>query len=81
MLLFTHTFASKNMPMSLTIKDIARAAGVAPSTVSRALSDHPSIPAETATRIKHLASELGYLPSAVARGLKTNRSRALGVIA
>ncbi len=66
--------------MSLTIKDIARAAGVAPSTVSRALSDHPSIPAETATRIKHLASELGYLPSAVARGLKTNRSRALGVI-
>lgn len=63
-----------------TIYDIAQKAGVAPSTVSRALQDHPRIGAETRARIQALAKEMGYVPSAVARGLKTNRSCVLGVI-
>lgn len=66
--------------MAITIKDIAKIAGVSHSTVSRALSGHAGIPVDTRERIKKIASELGYVPSAVARGLKTNRSRALGVI-
>lgn len=66
--------------MPTTIKDIARIAKVSHSTVSRALSGHPGIPAETTSRIRQIASDLGYIPSAVARGLKTNRSHALGVI-
>ncbi len=66
--------------MAVTIKDIARVAQVSHSTVSRALSGHQGIPAETAERIKKIASELGYVPSAVARGLKTSRSQALGII-
>jgi len=66
--------------MTITIKDIAKKAGVSHSTVSRALSEHPSIPNETADRIKNIAADLGYVPSAVARGLKTSRSNALGVI-
>jgi DNA-binding LacI/PurR family transcriptional regulator len=66
--------------VAITIKDIAKIAEVSHSTVSRALSGHPGIPAETAERIKKLASDLGYVPSVVARGLKTNRSQALGVI-
>lgn len=66
--------------MAITIKDVARAAGVSHSTVSRALRDHPAIARETAARIKKIAAELGYVPSAVARGLKTSRSQALGVI-
>ena len=66
--------------MSVTIKDIARVAAVSHSTVSRALSGHTGIPEETAQRIKKIASDLGYVPSAVARGLKTSRSQALGAI-
>ena len=66
--------------MAVTIKDIAKRAGVSHSTVSRALSENPSIPKTTADRIKKIAADLGYVPSAVARGLKTSRSNALGVI-
>jgi DNA-binding LacI/PurR family transcriptional regulator len=63
-----------------TIYDIAKKANVSPSTVSRALQDHPRIGAETKARIQTLAKEMGYVPSAVARGLKTSRSNVLGVI-
>jgi LacI family transcriptional regulator len=47
--------------MAISIKDIAKAAGVAHSTVSRALSDHPRISQETKDRIRRLAEEMGYL--------------------
>jgi DNA-binding LacI/PurR family transcriptional regulator len=66
--------------MTITIKDIARTAKVSHSTVSRALGDHPGIPPETTARIKKIAVQMGYVPSAMARGLKTNRSQVLGVI-
>jgi DNA-binding LacI/PurR family transcriptional regulator len=66
--------------MPTTIKDIARQAGVAHTTVSRALRDSPLISAKTTERIKTIAEELGYHPSVAARSLKTNRSQALGVI-
>jgi LacI family transcriptional regulator/LacI family repressor for deo operon, udp, cdd, tsx, nupC, and nupG len=66
--------------VAVTIKDIARLAGVTHSTVSRALHGNPAIAAETASRIKQIANDLGYVPSAVARGLKTNRSNAIGII-
>lgn len=66
--------------MNITIKDIARAAGVSHPTVSRALNDHPAISKATSERIKKLAAEMGYIPNAAARGLKTNRTKALGVI-
>jgi DNA-binding LacI/PurR family transcriptional regulator len=66
--------------MTITIKDIARAAKVSHSTVSRALSGNSGIPEKTAERIKKIALQMGYVPSAVARGLKTNRSQVLGVI-
>ncbi len=66
--------------MSITIKDIARTAGVSHATVSRALNDHPALSAKTTDKIKRLASKMGYVPNASARGLKTRRSRVLGVI-
>ena len=66
--------------MAVTIKDIAQKAGVSHTTVSRALRGSPLISSETSERIEKIAAELGYVPNTVARGLKTSRSGALGVI-
>jgi DNA-binding LacI/PurR family transcriptional regulator len=65
----------------VSIVDIARIAQVAPSTVSRALQDHPRISPERRAEIQALAEQLGYRPSQVARGLVTGRTRTLGVVA
>jgi len=64
----------------VTIKDIAKEAGVSHSTVSRALRGSSLISKETTKHIQETAQELGYLPSTAAQSLKTNRSQALGVI-
>jgi DNA-binding LacI/PurR family transcriptional regulator len=66
--------------MKVSIKDVAKAAGVSHSTVSRALSNSPLIPAITRRRVERIAKKLGYTPNAIARGLVTQHSRAIGVI-
>lgn len=66
--------------MDVTIKDIAREAGVTHTTVSRALRGSSLISVETSERIHQIAAAMGYQPSAAARSLKTNRSQVLGVI-
>jgi len=64
----------------VTIKDIARILGIAPSTVSRALQDHPDISGETKRQVSELAARLKYQPNVVAQGLKFRRSNTIGVI-
>jgi DNA-binding LacI/PurR family transcriptional regulator len=66
--------------MAVTIKDIAKRAGVTHSTVSRALRGNTLISPQTSARIRKIAAEMGYQPDAAARSLKTNRSQVLGVI-
>lgn len=66
--------------MVVTIKDVAKKAGVAHTTVSRALRGSPLISPATTERVRQIATEMGYQPSAAARSLKTNRSQVLGVI-
>ena len=73
-------FNKLNNFRSITIKELARQAGVSHSTVSRALHNHPALAQETIERIQQLARELNYVPSHSARSLKTNRSHMLGVI-
>ena len=63
-----------------SIKDIARLARVSHSTVSRALKSSPLINPETADRVKRIAREVGYRPSAVARGLVTRHTMMIGVV-
>ena len=66
--------------MSVSIKDIARIAGVSHSTVSRALSHSPLVNVETAERIRQLADEMGYTPSAIGRSLVTRRTQTIGLV-
>lgn len=66
--------------MAVSIKDIARLAGVSHSTVSRALRNSPLIPERTARRIQQIAREHGYSASAVARSLVTRKTQIIGVV-
>lgn len=66
--------------MRVSIKDIAKAARVSHSTVSRALSDSSLVNAETKARIHQLAHEMGYSPDAIARSLVTQQTRTVGVV-
>lgn len=66
--------------MPVSIYDIAKEANVSPSTVSRALQDHPYIGEKTKARIQNLAREMGYIPSAVAQSLVTNKTWTIGVV-
>ncbi|MBC7327745.1 LacI family DNA-binding transcriptional regulator [bacterium] len=66
--------------MKITIKEIAKELGVSPSTVSRALRNHPAISEGTKKRVRETAERLGYRPNALARGLATRRSKTIGLI-
>ncbi len=66
----------------VTLRDVARRAGVHPATASRALSPETRIlvSEETARRVLAAASALGYRPNPVARSLRTRRSHSVGVL-
>jgi DNA-binding LacI/PurR family transcriptional regulator len=66
--------------VTVSIKDIARVAGVSHSTVSRALSGSPLVSEDTRARIERLAREMGYSPDAQARSLVMGRTQTLGVV-
>ncbi|SDN95938.1 transcriptional regulator, LacI family [Paenibacillus sp. yr247] len=64
----------------ITIKDLARTAGVSVTTVSRALNGYNDVSEETRRKIKRVAEELNYRPNVIARSLVTKKSRTIGVI-
>lgn len=61
-------------------RDVAAAAGVAQSTVSRVLSGHPTVRPETRNRVLAAAKELGYVRSAAARSLRGGRTNLIGLL-
>jgi LacI family transcriptional regulator len=63
-----------------TIVDIAQALGVSPSTVSRALKDHPYISQATKDKVKKMAVKLGYRRNTLAAGLRNRHSNTIGLI-
>lgn len=63
-----------------TIKDIANLANVAPSTVSYVINGTKNVRPETEKRIRDAIEALKYTPNQIARSLKTNQSKIIGVI-
>lgn len=68
------------MRAKTTIKDVAKYAGVVPSTVSRALSNHPDVSQDTRTRVLDAISALGYQPDRAARSFRTGRTQSISLI-
>jgi DNA-binding LacI/PurR family transcriptional regulator len=65
-----------------TLKDIAARAGVSVSTVSYALNDASTVAlsADTRTRVRRIAKEIGYIPNSLAQSLRSRTSRSIGML-
>lgn len=66
--------------MGVTLRDVAARAGVSPSAVSRTFTAGASVSAATRAKVERAAAELGYLPSFLASGLSTGRTKLIGLI-
>lgn len=65
---------------NITLKDVAKAAGVSYATVSRALSGSSQIGSETRERVLKLCDEMGYTTNFVARSMVTKRTNLIGLV-
>lgn len=63
-----------------TLKTVAKATGLAVTTVSRALNDAPEIAKKTRERVHRVASELGYVPDRAALRLRTGRTNVISLV-
>src|SRR5918998_3763344 len=64
----------------VTLRDVAREAGVSIKTVSRVVNKEPEVNEATAARVAGVVERLGYRPNELARGLKGSRSRTIGLV-
>jgi DNA-binding LacI/PurR family transcriptional regulator len=64
----------------VTIKDLAEELGISPSTVSKALKNHPDISQETRKKVNDLAKLWNYYPNPIALSLRNSRTRTIGLI-
>jgi LacI family transcriptional regulator len=63
-----------------TIRDVARLAGVSTMTVSRVVNSSGYTSTETRARVERAIAELGYVPNALARHLRSNRTRTIALV-
>ena len=73
-------YKNRECDLMVTIKDVAKATGVAPSTVSRVIADNPRISIETKKKVRKAMKEMGYYPNINARNLVAKTSKSIGVI-
>lgn len=66
--------------MAASIKDVAREAGVSIATVSRVLNDVDVVNEDTKKKVLEAIKKLGYRPNIVARSLKTQRTKTIGIL-
>ncbi len=66
--------------MSVTLRSVARLAGVSTSTASRALSGHVSVRPDTRAKVTAAASTLRYHPNRMAQSLRTRRTGLIGLV-
>ncbi|MGD7045258.1 LacI family DNA-binding transcriptional regulator [Jeotgalibacillus proteolyticus] len=66
--------------MSITIKDVAKHANVAPSTVSRVIANNPRISDKTKEKVRAAMKELGYHPNFIARSLANQSTQVIGLV-
>jgi DNA-binding LacI/PurR family transcriptional regulator len=64
----------------VSIKDIAKAAGVSYSTVSRALNDSPLISQPVRDHVQEIAKSMGYTPNALAQSLQSHQTNSVGLV-
>lgn len=65
---------------STTLADVAKLAGVSPSTVSRVIANNPKISENTKKKVLKCMKEIGYYPNAIAQSLAKNRTGNIGII-
>jgi LacI family transcriptional regulator len=65
---------------TITIEDVARAAGVSVSTVSRVLNGKDDVAEQTIVKVQTLVHEMGYASSLAARGMRSHRTNVIGLI-
>ncbi len=65
----------------ITIYDIAKEAGVSPSTVSRVLTNNVNVRAEKKEKIQKIIDKYNFKPNALAKGLSDTKSKVIGVLA
>jgi LacI family transcriptional regulator len=68
------------LDMAVRLKDIAARAGVSLMTASKAMRDASDVSAQTRTRIRLLAQQMGYVPNSMAQGLRNRTTRLLGLV-
>ncbi|MBN1977636.1 MAG: LacI family DNA-binding transcriptional regulator [Anaerolineae bacterium] len=66
---------------SITIQDVAKAAGVSVSTVSRVLNDKDDVAEATYEKVQHTIAEMGYTSNLAAKSLRSHRTNTIGVVA
>ncbi|WP_321973801.1 LacI family DNA-binding transcriptional regulator [Paratractidigestivibacter sp.] len=70
---------SSRISKSVSVKDVARLAGVSEQTVSRTVHDSPSVRLETKKRVRAAMRELGYRPNFAGRSLRRGKFKTVGV--
>lgn len=77
---YTENVFGGRLNVGPTIKDVAKAAGVSITTVSRVLNDYTDVNQKTRLKVLKIVEELGYKPNTVARSLVMNRTQTLGLV-
>ncbi|MDO6738701.1 LacI family DNA-binding transcriptional regulator [Wenyingzhuangia sp. 2_MG-2023] len=64
----------------ITLKDLALELKLAPSTISRALDNHPAISNATKKRVQQKADEIGFVPNSIASSFRKKKTQSIGII-